>query len=145
LCGDGTLQTVQVDEQGNVAAKTHSQKFFDPDKDPLTEKASRYGDTWLFFSFDGYVHPVTFTDGKAIPGKRWSLFNAEDAKITGRSASVQCGNQDCTSSHQADRTVTDAASTCGYMTKTQRGIGHPAGGAGIQHRRRRTPSRCHYG
>jgi len=75
LCGDGTVQRVQLDEQGNLKSKTHSEKFFDPDKDPLTEKASRYGDTWLFISFDGYVHPVTFTGDKIKVGKRWSLFN----------------------------------------------------------------------
>ena len=78
LCGDGTVLSVQLDEQGNLKSKAHSEKFFDPDKDPLTEKASRYGDTWLFFSFDGYVHPVTFAGDKIKVGKRWSLFNDEE-------------------------------------------------------------------
>ena len=78
LCGDGTLQLVQLDEQGNLVAKTHTEKFFDPNADPLTEKASRLGDTWLFFSFDGVVHPVTFHDGHATLGKAWSLFNEKE-------------------------------------------------------------------
>src|SRR5262249_45384456 len=56
----------------------HSEKFFDPDKDPVTEKASRFGNTWLFFSFEGYVHPVAFVDGKAKPGKPWSLFTDQE-------------------------------------------------------------------
>jgi methylamine dehydrogenase heavy chain len=75
LCGDGTVLSVQLDDQGNLESKTRSAKFFDPDKDPLTEKASRYGNTWLFFSFDGYVHPVTFAGDKISIGERWSLFN----------------------------------------------------------------------
>ena len=74
LCGDGTLQVVTLDEGGNLKSRAHSEKFFDPEKDPLTEAASRFGNTWLFVSFDGYVHPVTFTDGQPKPGKPWSLF-----------------------------------------------------------------------
>ena len=55
LCGDGTLQAGSARRARQPqATRSHSEKFFDPDKDPLTEKASRFGDTWLFFSFDGY-------------------------------------------------------------------------------------------
>ena len=78
MCGDGTLQLIQLDEQGNLATKSHSEKFFDPNKDPLTEKASRVGDTWLFFSFDGIVHPVKFAGSKVEIGKPWSLFNDKE-------------------------------------------------------------------
>ncbi len=80
LCGDGTVQVVTLDERGNLKSRAHSEKFFDPDKDPVTEKASRIGNTWLFFSFDGYVHPVDFAGGDTKPGKAWSLFT--DAERT---------------------------------------------------------------
>ena len=69
LCGDGTVQVVTLDDQGNLKGRAHSEKFFDPDKDPVTEKASRSGNTWLFFSFEGYVHPVDFTGGVAKPAQ----------------------------------------------------------------------------
>ena len=78
LCGDGTLQVVTLDEQGNLKARDRSAKFFDPDKDPVTESASRFGNTWLFVSYDGYVHPVSFTDGKPKPEKPWSLFSEKE-------------------------------------------------------------------
>ncbi len=78
LCGDGTVQVVSLDEQGNLKGRERSAKFFDPDKDPVTEKASRFGNTWLFISFDGYVHPVAFDGGKAKPGKPWSLFTDKE-------------------------------------------------------------------
>jgi methylamine dehydrogenase heavy chain len=80
LCGDGTVQVVTLDDAGSLKGRAHSEKFFDPEKDPVTEKASRSGDTWLFFSFEGYVHPVDFTGGVAKPGKAWSLFT--DAERT---------------------------------------------------------------
>ena len=78
LCGDGTVQVVMLDEQGNLRSRGRSEKFFDPDKDPVTEKASRFGNTWLFFSFDGYVHPVSFVEGKPKVGTPWSLFTDKE-------------------------------------------------------------------
>jgi methylamine dehydrogenase heavy chain len=95
LCGDGTLGLVQLDEQGNVKAKSRTAKFFDPEKDPLTEKASRVGDTWMFFSFDGYVHPVKFSAGKAEIGKRWSLFSDKE-----RQQNWKVGGQQFNAVHQ---------------------------------------------
>ncbi len=78
LCGDGTLQVVSLDDAGHLKDRARSAKFFDPDKDPVTEKASRFGNTWLFISFEGYVHPVAFVDGKPKPGKPWSLFTDQE-------------------------------------------------------------------
>jgi len=95
LCGDGTLGLIELDEQGNVKSKTHTTKFFDPDNEPLTEKASRYGDTWLFFSFDGYVHPVKFANGKVEIGKRWSLFSDKE-----RAQNWKVGGQQFNAVHQ---------------------------------------------
>jgi len=95
LCGDGTLQVVTLDDAGHLKGRAHSEKFFDPDKDPVTEKASRWGNTWLFFSFDGMVHPVAFDDGKAKPGKPWSLFTDQE-----RAANWKSGGQQFNAVHQ---------------------------------------------
>ena len=95
LCGDGTVQVVMIDEQGKLKSRSRSAKFFDPDKDPVTEKASRYGNTWLFVSFAGHVHPVEFTDGTAKPGKPWSLFT--DAE---RAAGWKAGGSQFNAVHQ---------------------------------------------
>lgn len=78
LCGDGTVQTFVVDEVGAVTARAKSAPFFDPNVDPVTEKASRRGNTWYFFSFEGYVHPVAFEGGTANPQPKWSLFTDEE-------------------------------------------------------------------
>jgi len=89
LCGDGTLQVVTLDDAGHLKGRAHSEKFFDPDKDPVTEKASRWGNTWLFFSFDGFVHPVAFEDGKPKPGKPWSLFTDQERAANWKSGGLQ--------------------------------------------------------
>ncbi len=82
LCGDGTLQQIELDDHGNLKSRTRSEKFFDPDKDPVTEKASRFGDTWLFISFDGNVHAVDFAGGTIKLTKPWALFNDVERKAT---------------------------------------------------------------
>jgi methylamine dehydrogenase heavy chain len=95
LCGDGTLQVVTIDDTGHLKGRVHSEKFFDPDKDPVTEKASRWGNTWLFFSFNGFVHPVSFDGGKATPGKPWSLFTDQE-----RAANWKVGGTQFNAVHQ---------------------------------------------
>ncbi len=75
LCGDGTVQSFVLDDVGKVTSRAKSARFFEPNSDPVTEKASRFGDTWLYFSFEGFVHPVAFDGGAAKPGAKWSLFS----------------------------------------------------------------------
>ncbi len=74
LCGDGTVQSFMTDDSGKVTQRKKSVPFFAPNSDPVTEKASRHGDAWLFFSFDGFVHPVKFAQGMGTPQDKWSLF-----------------------------------------------------------------------
>jgi methylamine dehydrogenase heavy chain len=98
LCGDGTLQTVTLDDAGRLASRARTARFFDPEADPLTEKAARIDDTWLFFSFEGYVHPVEFGAGEANAGERWSLFSAAD-----RAADWRVGGLGFAAVHEASR------------------------------------------
>lgn len=78
LCGDGSMLLVGVDDSGREVAKQRTERFFDPEKDPVTEKAVRWGNTWLFVSFEGYVHPVDVSGEEAILGEAWSLLDDAD-------------------------------------------------------------------
>ena len=78
LCGDGGALAVTVDAAGASAAAERIAPFFDPNADPLTEKAVRRGDEWLFVSFDGVVHPVDVSGPAIRPGETWSLFDEDD-------------------------------------------------------------------
>jgi methylamine dehydrogenase heavy chain len=98
LCGDGTLQLITVDDAGQLASRARSTHFFDPEADPVTEKAARLGDTWYYFSFEGYVHPVTLSGGNAQVDERWSLFN--DAE---RNEGWRVGGLGFAAIHQATR------------------------------------------
>jgi methylamine dehydrogenase heavy chain len=73
LCMNGGLLVVRIDDSGREAGKQRSEPFFDPGQDPVTEKAVRFGDTWLFPSYDGWVHPVDFSGAEPVFGERWSL------------------------------------------------------------------------
>jgi methylamine dehydrogenase heavy chain len=74
LCGDGTVLGIGLDANGHASERHRSTPFFEPASDPVTEKASRYRNTWYFVSFEGWVHPVEFTDAKPTPLQKWSLF-----------------------------------------------------------------------
>jgi methylamine dehydrogenase heavy chain len=78
LCSDGALLTIRLDESGREAGRQRSQPFFDPVRDPVTEKAVRHGHQWLFVSFEGLVHPVDVSGETPSFGERWSLLDSAD-------------------------------------------------------------------
>lgn len=73
LCMNGSVLVVRIDDSGNEAGKQRSDPFFDPETDPVTEKAARFGERWLFPSYDGWIHPVDFSGPKPSFEERWSL------------------------------------------------------------------------
>jgi methylamine dehydrogenase heavy chain len=70
--------------------------FFDPVSDPVTEKAVRHGDRWLFVSFEGTVHPVDVSGDEPRPEETWSLLAEED-----RSDSWKIGGHQHLAVHRA--------------------------------------------
>jgi methylamine dehydrogenase heavy chain len=95
LCGDGSMLLVTLNEDGLELEKERSDPFFDPEVDPVTEKAVRYGNEWLFVSFEGYVHPVDISGAVPHFAERWSLLTADD-----RSAGWRIGGTQHLAVHQ---------------------------------------------
>src|SRR5437667_423703 len=85
LCANGAALSVMLDGEGEEARLERSEPFFDPQKDPVTEKAVRRGNEWLFVSFEGVVHPVDVS-GEKPPrfGETWSLVDDEDRRASWR-------------------------------------------------------------
>jgi hypothetical protein len=77
LCANGEALLVTLDESG-AASVARSARFFDPQTDPITEKAVRHGNEWLFVSFDGVIHPVDVSGDGFRPGEPWPLFDDAD-------------------------------------------------------------------
>ncbi|MEO8601882.1 MAG: amine dehydrogenase large subunit [bacterium] len=78
LCADGSAFTVTLNDDGQEASRAVSPPFFDPKLDPITEKAVRVGNTWLFVSFNGVIHPVDVAAAELSFGEPWPLFNSDD-------------------------------------------------------------------
>jgi len=83
LCANGEGLLVTVDAAG-TAETTRTARFFDPQQDPITEKAVRRGDEWYFVSFDGRVHPVDVSGDTLRFAEPWPLFDDADRRAQWR-------------------------------------------------------------
>lgn len=90
LCVDGSVLAVALDENGVELSRTQSAKFFDVEKDPLSEKGVRIGPSaWLFVSFEGMAHEVDFTGATPAAKAPWSLFSDADRAAKWRVGGTQ--------------------------------------------------------
>lgn len=89
ICGDGSLFVVTLDDDGHEVSRTRTPPFFDPRADPVTEKAVRYGNQWLFISFEGKVHPVDVSGAELRFGEPWSLVGDADRAASWRIGGLQ--------------------------------------------------------
>jgi methylamine dehydrogenase heavy chain len=78
LCTDGAALATVLDEEGRMALRQRSEPFFDPRSDPVTEKAVRFGDRWLFVSFAGNVHSMDVSGDEIRFDEVWSLLDETD-------------------------------------------------------------------
>ena len=89
ICANGDLLTVTLDENGGEVSKERTARVFDPDIDPLREADVRYGNEWLFVSFDGMLHSVDVSGAMPQVGESWSLLSAGDREQNWRIAGRQ--------------------------------------------------------
>ncbi len=89
LCGDGTMETITLDERGALASRARSERFFDPDVDPIFVHAETIGDRFFFVSYLGKVHEVDLGAEKPRAVGSWSMIGADDAKKAWRPGGYQ--------------------------------------------------------
>lgn len=77
LCGDGTVQVISLGNDGKESGRVRSNKFFDPDTDPVFDFAVANGDNWILISYAGLVYEVSIDD-KIRVSKPWSILTDED-------------------------------------------------------------------
>lgn len=80
LCGDGTMLTITLDDNGQPVQRKKSRKFFDADADALYTAADQDGDTYSFLSYHGKIQNVNVAGEEAQAAEPWSLLTAADAK-----------------------------------------------------------------
>jgi len=89
LCADGSLLVVNLRDDGTLDTAARTEPFFEPIDDPITEKAVRIGDRWIFASFAGRVYEVRASaDGVAID-EPWLLDAAPAEGVAWRTGGIQ--------------------------------------------------------
>jgi methylamine dehydrogenase heavy chain len=80
LCGDGTLLTITLDEEGKPKSQKRSEAFFDADADPLFVQAENVGDRYYFVSFKGMVHVANLGGEVATFEAPWPVVTGADVR-----------------------------------------------------------------
>ena len=89
ICGDGTLQLIQLDNNGNESNRARSDDFFSVDDDPVFDHPVPFNGGWLLTSHFGQVFHVT-VDGDDIEiSDGWSMLSAEDTEENWRPGGSQ--------------------------------------------------------
>jgi methylamine dehydrogenase heavy chain len=89
LCGNGAMLLVTLGPDGHALGKLRSDPFFQPREDPVTEKAVRWGDTWIFVSFEGLAHPVDLSGNEPRFEEPWPLLDDDDRADSWRVGGMQ--------------------------------------------------------
>jgi methylamine dehydrogenase heavy chain len=89
ICGDGALLDVRLDDSGHATSRQRTDRMFDVDTDPVTERAVRLGATWLFVSFGGTMYPITITPDGLKRAATWSLLAPAERAQSWRPGGVQ--------------------------------------------------------
>jgi methylamine dehydrogenase heavy chain len=79
LCGNGTVLSITIDEEGRKLSLHSSEPFFNVVDDPVFMPAGREGTSWYFISFEGQVHRVDFSAAVPVADAPWSLLGSGDA------------------------------------------------------------------
>ncbi len=89
LCGDASMLTVHIDDKGALKGKKRTKPFFDIEKNFVTEKAVRHGDTWLYVTNQSDIVPVDVSGEQPAFLERWSLTTAAEKAEGWRIGGVQ--------------------------------------------------------
>lgn len=89
LCGDGTLQTIVLNDNGSLKSRSRSERFFDPDEDPVFVQGDHIGDRHFFVSYQGRVHPVDLSGDQPRVEAPWSLLTDSDRRKAWRPSGYQ--------------------------------------------------------
>ncbi|HTL20665.1 MAG TPA: amine dehydrogenase large subunit [Steroidobacteraceae bacterium] len=89
ICGDGALLETSLTDTGTLARRARTAELIDVLNDPLSEKGVRRGDTWLFASFEGMLHPLHATNAGVKAERTWPLFTAQELAQHWRTGGLQ--------------------------------------------------------
>jgi len=80
LCGDGTLKSVVLGDNGSPRSRTRSARFFHPDEDPVFVQTDNIGDRHYFVSYKGKVYAADLSGDEPKVEAPWSLARGAEAR-----------------------------------------------------------------
>lgn len=80
LCGDGTLQRIELGDDGSESDRERSNAFFDVQVDPVYDHPVETNDGWLLVSHNGKAFNVGADSARIDVGDPWSIITEEDAE-----------------------------------------------------------------
>lgn len=89
LCGDGTLQTMVLNDDGTLKSKMKSARFFDPDADAVYVQAQSVGDKHYLVSFHGKVFIADLATETPLVEAAFHLIGKSDAQKKWRPGGYQ--------------------------------------------------------
>ena len=73
VCGDGSVQLIQLAADGTESSRTRSEQFFDVEADAIFDRAARTREGWLLVSHAGLAYEVSADGVEVSVGEPWSL------------------------------------------------------------------------
>ncbi|MGD8324879.1 MAG: amine dehydrogenase large subunit [Gammaproteobacteria bacterium] len=89
ICANGDVLNVELNADGTERSKARIQGFFDPGVDPIRENGARFGDEWIFASFEGLAHSLQVSANGPEIGDSWPLLSDRDRRQSWRIAGSQ--------------------------------------------------------
>ncbi len=84
ICGDGSMVSLQLDDQGREIGRTLNESVFDSLHDPIEEDGVRIGNQWSFVSREGYVYTFDGDAPDLALSTPWSLPSEAERKASWR-------------------------------------------------------------
>ncbi|MGG4773069.1 amine dehydrogenase large subunit [Paenalcaligenes sp. Me52] len=78
VCGDGTLLTIDLDENGKVASQHRSERMFSVQDDPVFIAQAMVNNKAHYVSFYGTMYTADFNGDKVSFEPSWSLLDEQD-------------------------------------------------------------------
>jgi methylamine dehydrogenase heavy chain len=78
-CGDGTFLQVNLDASGQETSRARTDKIFDVDTDPISERPAVTTKGYAFTSYGGKVYEVDVSGSDPVFGEPWPLTTADEA------------------------------------------------------------------
>lgn len=89
LCGDGSVATITLDDNGQPVDRQSTGKLFDGDTDAWFHHAEQLGDRYWFLSFKGVLNELNLGGAKAELKSSRALVGEADAKAGWRPGGYQ--------------------------------------------------------